>query len=461
MAKFAVVLAAVLSVVVLSNGTSTKVHPGLASIFQSKSTANIVVSFDGTNKILRQINGAKFGSRTQKLEALSSSLESHAAQSQKNVQTFLTKEGVNFKSYWVNNQIYIKDADTILVQSLTKLAEVTQVREEKILQLVTPVEARPASPFNVLNEWGVGNIHAPGAWEAGYTGKNAVVAIIDTGARMTHETLESNYRAENGWYDPYKQTEKPNDQVGHGTHVTATIAGSFQVGVAPEAKWISCKGCSTASCTEDALVGCGQWVVCPTDSQGKNASCASAPHVSSNSWGGGQGDVFYKQVTDAWHAAGIIPVFANGNSGPACTTANSPADMLDVIAVGSTTSGNGCSLFSSKGPAVTGIVKPDVCAPGSDIRSAYFTGDRAYFTMSGTSMAAPHASGVIALMFSANQDLTYSQVVEILQTQADHDLEKTWRNCGDIDTSTFPNNSYGYGKVNALKAARAAAALKP
>ena len=162
-------------------------------------------------------------------------------------------------------------------------------------------------------------------------------------------------------YDPYDQTAKPADGVGHGTHTTANIAGKA-VGVAPGAKWVACKGCSTSSCTEEALVGCGQWVACPTDVDGQNEDCSQAPHISSNSWGGGQGDPFYNAVIDLWHAAGITPVFANGNSGPNCGTANSPADQ-NVIAIGATNNAHTASIFSSKGPSVDDVIKPDFCAP--------------------------------------------------------------------------------------------------
>ena len=64
--------------------------------------------------------------------------------------------------------------------------------------------------------------------------------------------------------------------------------------------------------------------------------------------------------------------------------------------------------------------------------------------------------GVVALMRGANPNITYDQIYEVLVGSSDTDLEKTQRNCGDIQTDTFPNNSYGHGKVNALKAAKAA-----
>jgi len=75
-------------------------------------------------------------------------------------------------------------------------------------------------------------------------------------------------------------------------------------------------------------------------------------------------------------------------------------------------------------------------------------------------MAAPHAAGVIALMLSQNPELTFTQVFDILKVHNDQALEVIDMDCGEITTEEFPNNSYGYGKVNALKAATAAAASK-
>jgi len=224
--------------------------------------------------------------------------------------------------------------------------------------------------------------------------------------------------------------------------------------VAPGAQWISCRGCSTSSCTQAALTSCGQFIACPTNAQGGSPNCAQAPDLVSNSWGGGQGDTWYNSIVASWHSAGIIPLFSQGNSGPACGTANSPADG-NVIAVGSTTNADGISSFSSRGPAVRGGVKPDISAPGSDIRSAWYTGDSAYNTISGTSMACPHAAGVTALLLAKNRNLSYAQVKNLLQNNADRNLGAA-TTCGGTPISAVPNNIYGYGRINARKSLQAA-----
>lgn len=151
---------------------------------------------------------------------------------------------------------------------------------------------------------------------------------------------------------------------------------------------MSCRGCDTSSCTEAALTTCGEFIACPHGpSSTANCDVSKKPHVVNNSWGGGQGDPWYDAVIRAWIAVGVVPVFSNGNSGSFCGSANSPADNVDVIGVGSTVSDDTLSYFSSRGPTVDGDVKPDISAPGSDVRSSYYLSDTSYSSLSGTSMA--------------------------------------------------------------------------
>jgi subtilisin family serine protease len=116
---------------------------------------------------------------------------------------------------------------------------------------------------------------------------------------------------------------------------------------------------------------------------GSAPDCSKAPNLVSNSWGGGRGQTWHDAVIAAYHAGGIIPLFSIGNSGPSCNTANSPGDR-DVIGVGSTTSDDGLSSFSSVGPTIDGRMKPDISAPGSNVLSAYNSGDSDYRALSGT-----------------------------------------------------------------------------
>lgn len=111
-------------------------------------------------------------------------------------------------------------------------------------------------------------------------------------------------------FDPYNILEMPYDEAGHGTHVTGTICGAKGIGVYPAAKWIGCKGCGAAQCDLSTLLMCGQFMTCPTLPNLTKKDCSKAPHVINNSWGGGQGADWFDVVIEAWHQAGIIPVFS-------------------------------------------------------------------------------------------------------------------------------------------------------
>jgi len=171
------------------------------------------------------------------------------------------------------------------------------------------------------------------------------------------------------------------------------------------------------------------------------------PHIVNNSWGGAGGRSLYDDLIAAWHAAGIVPVFSVGNTGTDCGTAGGPGDR-DVIGVGSTTINDNLSSFSSVGPSLNSTMKPDISAPGTTVMSADNRFDNAYRIMSGTSMAAPHVAGAIALLLSRNPSLSYMHVKTLLQSYADRDLTFSDVRCGWISDGAFPNHHFGYGRLN-------------
>jgi len=299
-------------------------------------------------------------------------------------------------------------------------------------------------------------IQAPEAWAVleDRKGDGVVVATVDTGVRVTHEALKDNFLGDYGWFDPSTYDPLPTDRNGHGTHTTGTIAGKLGVGVAPGAKWAACRGCATSSCSQSDLIACGQFFACPTLADGSRQDCTKAPNLVSNSWGGGRGNTWYNAVIDAWHAAHIIPIFSIGNSGPSCDTANSPGDQ-NVIGVGSTTNTDAISSFSSVGPTSDGRMKPDIAAPGSAVISAYHTSDTAYVSLSGTSMACPHAAGTIALLQTRKRDLSYEDAKRLLIGRADQQLTFSGRTCDNVKDDQFPNHVFGNGRINALKSVQA------
>jgi subtilisin family serine protease len=322
----------------------------------------------------------------------------------------------------------------------------------------------------------------------GLTGKGVTVAVIDSGIDNTHPDLADRVKAtfnfEGGWaFDAYQDGSITNevaegtgpyagvDEVGHGTHVASTIAGTGEAakmqglsgadysGVAPEASLV---GFKVASLVQGVQYDIG-WEANAMAAleylmEHNKALGVSIVH---NSWGIFEvDDPDSEPVIQMIRAAvdsGLIVVFSAGNNGSGKNTVGWPGAMGNVITVGSTvkTAPYGMSGFSSRGPQV------DVTAPGSNIVAARSHGAPIdfgntatptsdlpfYMAISGTSMSSPHVSGVIALMKQAYPRLTGEVAEEI--------LARTARDLG----SRGKDDDYGWGFVDALRATKVAACL--
>jgi subtilisin family serine protease len=273
--------------------------------------------------------------------------------------------------------------------------------------------------------------------------------------------------------------------------------------IAPSVEWVAAKGCRDGNCLRYGLLKSAEFMACPSDRNGTNPDCSLAPDLINNSWGN-HGDIresFFEDIVKAWREMNIVPLFANGNSGPSCGTANSPGNFANVLGVGATDRNDRLTEFSSRGPgadtnettigklafqqqnqdegflngesktSLFGWMKPDLCAPGSKLYSAGGRSDDHYLTMSGTSMATPVVSGVVALMIAElkkhNKNVDYFDAVYNSLTQtAYRDLPEPagkggkifppfpWRRdvCGFTNYTTYPNHFYGHGRVDAFKA---------
>lgn len=424
------------------------------------------------------------------------SLSSTAKNSQADMIKYLTRAGIPFRSFWIKNTILIEESDVTTLNQITKFSGVTSIEGRKNYILYEPERNSTKSELSLFSEntiqtveTNLTHIQADDVWGLGIDGAGIVVAGIDTGVRYTHEALVNQYRGNQGdgsfdhdynWLDPYAVYASPADDHGHGTHTMGTMVGDDgadnQIGVAPGAQWMACRGCTTSGCSDTALLACGQFITAPTTVDGLNPNPDYRPNVVNNSWGdcGTTYDPWYEDVINAWHAAGIYPVFSNGNAGncgytypPGLNTVGNPARTGSVTGVGSSGNQNGeYATHSNWGPTdnpdtvnpVSGFetLKPQVIAPGVDIRSSTPGSDTEYQDgWSGTSMSAPHVSGLVALMWSAAPCLNgdYATTETMIEETA---TDIVYDDGSFLTPTNFPNFATGWGEINALAAVEAA-----
>ncbi len=394
----------------------------------------------------------------------------------------LRARGVEHQPFFLVNMVRVR-ANRALVLELAARPEVTRVLVNgRFPTAGPPLKAPPGSTLVQATEgveWNVTRVRAPEVWATyGVRGEGVVVAGNDTGVEWSHPALITQYRGWNGsmathdynWHDAWDPTAEPWDDHGHGTHTMGTIVGddggSHQIGVAPGAHWIACRNMDQGIGSPASYVDCFQFFLAPTDLERQNPDPSKAPHVINNSWacvpaeGCDPTDPAWEDIirpaVQALRAAGIVVVASAGNEGPSCGSVKfPPAYYSESFSVGAFDAGNDIASFSSRGPVTVDQskrLKPDVTAPGVHVRSS-IPGD-SYGYSSGTSMAAPHVAGVVALMWSAvprlvgDVDLTE----HIIRVTAQSKIDTT---CGG-DPRGRPNNVWGWGTVDALTAVQAA-----
>ncbi|MFJ8039719.1 S8 family serine peptidase [Kitasatospora sp. NPDC096147] len=404
--------------------------------------------------------------KTAKTEALYRSKTTHAATTQKHLRGLLDSAQADYRTYWIVNTIRVT-GDRKLLDLLAAQPEVARVRAATSVKLdeALPGSAEPKAADAV--EWNVDRIGAPRVWdELGDRGEGVVVANIDSGVDYTHPAVNGSYRGRTAsggydhnynWFDPAGicAGAAPCDNNDHGTHTMGTMVGSNgadKVGVAPGATWVAVKGCEVNTCTDASLLAAGQWVIAPTDLAGQNPRPDLAPDVVNNSWGGTLYDTWYQQTVQAWIDAGIFPAFSNGNSGPGCNSNGYPGGYTTAYSSGSFNSAGAISSFSSRGPGENGLLKPDLAAPGENVRSSVPGGG--YASFSGTSMASPHTAATVALIWSRSAALrgNVAETKALLNRTA---IDTDATSCGG---TAAKNNIFGEGRLDAFAAVSAAPA---
>jgi subtilisin family serine protease len=420
-------------------------------------------------------------------------LQESAARTQARVRSYLDAQGARYQAFWIENVIVVESGTRATFDGLLNMPEIASLRAKRVTQAVEPVEKNLADSVTRQSiETNLSHVKADQVWALGYRGEGLVVANIDTGVRYTHEALAPHYRGNLGngsyehaynWLGVASGSATPVDDQGHGTHTMGIMVGddngSNQVGMAGGARWIACDACELGICPGDALLTCAQWIVAPYPAGDPGAADPDMrPHVVSNSWTicSRTYDDWFQGAVDSWHAAGIYPIFANGNASncgysypPGCNTAGIPARYGNVTAVGSTGQSDGeYASHSNWGPTDNldpvnprgyASIKPQVVAPGVGIRSSYGGDDTQYVSMSGTSMAAPHVAGLVALMWQAGPCIAgdYATTETILETTA-HPIPYA-TGCGGEGPGDMPNNATGWGEIDALAAVQQAQSM--
>jgi len=320
--------------------------------------------------------------------------------------------------------------------SILTIPGASYIEEDGLIRIPSPIKNVITAQGNIQmtpndplysQQWGMRMIGANKTWDVNKGVKEVIVAVIDSGVDYNHEDLAAVKK--NLGYDFVNNDNDPMDDNGHGTHVSGIITATMNngkgvVGVAPNITVMPVKVCNSGgSCWETDISDGIRWAV---DHGAKILSISLGGSLPS------------KKTSDATRYAvskGAIVIAAAGNSGKEAPSY--PGAYPWVIAVGAIDSTGKRASYSQYGSFL------DIVAPGSNIISTVPKGTcelcdpTGYLSLSGTSMATPHVSGVAALYWSNNMSLTNKQVAIMLVKSAD-----------DLGTAGW-DKYYGYGRVDA------------
>lgn len=325
--------------------------------------------------------------------------------------------------YWITNLLVLEAKPDLLLALILQNNGIEALEEDMDqYHVADPVTVEspesPESPGG--NEAGLRVVKAPQLWKRDYTGRGRLGMNSDTGVHRIHPALSARWRgnfvpASQAWFGPGTTPTDCDGSSSHGTHTMGTMVGlqlnTFDtIGLAYNAQWIAAGSLCAGSAGTTAAF---QWALNPDND---TSTAADVPDVINNSWGGSQGvaqcNSTVVPIFNALEAAGVAVVFSAGNSGPGVSTITSPKNIntneVNVFCTGNiqgAVSGFPINNSSSRGPSICTnnspelLIKPEVVAPGTSVRSA--SGTSGYANLTGTSMAAPHVSGAILLLKEA------------------------------------------------------------
>ena len=380
---------------------------------------------------------------------------------------------------WIANALYF-DATKAAIQDLSRRNDIEVIGFAKEYNWIPEGDApRPATATREITQ-NVIQVGANQVWEQGYMGQGVVVAVIDTGVNYNHVDLASHL-----WdggdefpyhgYDVKNHDNNPMDDHGHGSHCSGTVLGDgkagSQTGMAPAAtlmcvKCLDADGNGGAQSISEGI----QWAVehgCDLFSMSLGLPNSSIPDRT-----------LLRHTCEAALDAGIVAAIAAGNEGNSqwqypipnnvrvpgsCpppymdeVQGENPGGLTCSVCVGAVDYNDAAAYFTSRGPVTwqntefgdyayqpgIGLIRPDVCAPGVEIKSLNYQSNTGYTYMSGTSMATPCVAGCMALMLSKDINLLPSEVCRILEETA-------------VPLATGKSNIYGFGRVDVMAAVEA------
>jgi subtilisin family serine protease len=415
--------------------------------------------------------------------AVAGSLLQTANASQPSVDQHLTALGAKHRAYWIVNAFAVEGGRSV-VDVMAARPDVAAIESDRPFHVTLEKPTRVAPAATASIEWNVSWIDAPAVWGQGDTGQGRVFASADTGVEWDHPALQPHYRGWNGtvathdynWWDAIHEqiastpnvtcgysSPVPCDDDGHGTHTTGIGVGDDgagnQIGVAPGATWIGCRNMDQGTGRPSTYIECLQFFLAPTNLQGLNPDPTKRPDAVNNSYYCPPSELCstgsLQSAVDSMRAAGIFMAVAAGNDGPTCSTVQYPPALYgSSVTIGATGfETDAIASFSSRGPVTadgSNRSKPDLVAPGDSVRSSYPTDT--YAVLSGTSMAAPHVAGTVALLWSHLPTLRNNVALTetYLEWSANH--LTTTQGCGGDRATQIPNNVFGFGRIDALSA---------
>ncbi len=384
-------------------------------------------------------------------------------------------------SLWIVNAVAARaDRDTIERVSTLPGVDFVDWDREVPLELLKDVAGGGMDEI----AWGVAKVNAPKVWNEGYNGTGIIVCVSDTGVNYNHVDLKDHMWTKAGYPNHGRNFGggDPNDTMdyeGHGTHVAGTVASDgtagSQCGVAPEATIMIAKPGNAQSSWFQAW----EWAV----TEGADVITQSL------SWKYPYYPLYgqHRAASEKILSAGVVHTNSTGNQGHLVNAgypipfnipapANSPPPWLHpdqklrqgkagTIAVGATQTEDWRVASSGRGPSCwdkdrlstlapyddyhwdpgMGLLKPDVMAPGTNIKSCDYTNINGYRSMSGTSMATPHVAGAAALLLDYLDTLPPAQIEKALELSAAKVFGGTHQKGRKV-------NDFGAGRINVYAA---------